>query len=162
MLMVTKLSDIGIFSSIILVFAVIAIVIVFYLSVDIATMTVEAAKSKYPSLELESEDRDFNYWDTVMVPIFIAQFINVFEGGQNVINLYSEAQRPQDFLKILFPGIFIMNYIVPLGAGYASYFAFGHATKACILYSLPAGELLSSIASLFFILSIMGSYVLLS
>ena len=94
MLMVTKLSDIGIFSSIILIFAVIAIIIVFYLSVDIATKTLEAAKSKYPSLELESDDRDFNHWDTIMVPIFTAQFINVFEGGQNVINLYSETQRP--------------------------------------------------------------------
>ena len=55
-----------------------------------------------------------------------------------------------------------MNYIVPLGFGYATYIAFGHHVKACILYSLPAGDPLSTVANIFFILSIMGSFVLLS
>ena len=64
------------------------------MSIDIAMMSVEEAKVKYPSLEMEADDRDYTYWDTVLVPIFIAQFINVFEGGQNVLNLYSEAANP--------------------------------------------------------------------
>ena len=75
-------------------FTIVAIGLVMYLSIDIAMKTVSEAIEKYPGLELTEDDRDYTYWDWVMLPIFTAAFINVFEGDQEVLNLYSEASDP--------------------------------------------------------------------
>ena len=76
-----ELSNIGYFSAAILVFSVIAIAFIIYLTIDIYSLSVEQAKDKYAGLELQDDDRDYVYLDWVMIPIFIANFMNVFEGS---------------------------------------------------------------------------------
>ena len=75
-------------------FTFVAVGIVVYLSIDIATKTVGEAVEKYPGLELTEDDRDYTYWDWVMLPIFTAAYMNVFEGTQEVLNLYAETSDP--------------------------------------------------------------------
>jgi proton-coupled amino acid transporter len=142
------------------VFTIFGIGIVMYLSIDIAMKPVDEAIEKYPGLEMTPDDRDYTYFDLVMLPIFTAAFINVFEGDQEVLNLYSEASTPQDFFRITWIVFLIFTFTIPLGFGYAAYFAFGHSVKSCVLYSLPNGNPWSIAAQIIFILTMMGSFVI--
>lgn len=80
LLFLRKFEYFGYFSGVVLVFTVFAIGIVLYLSIDIATMSVSEAVEKYPGLEMTEDDRDYTYFDAVMLPIFTAVHMNVFEG----------------------------------------------------------------------------------
>lgn len=81
--------------------------------------------------------------DWIMIPIFIANFMNVFEGSQQMLNLYAETERPQDFFLFITVGLVLLSYILPLGVAYLGYLAFGKATQSTVLYNLPPQDALS-------------------
>lgn len=70
----------GYFSGFVIAFTAIGILIVLSINLDIATSSVPKAHEKYPGLEVTEEDRDFNFIDPIMIPIFISVHMNVFEG----------------------------------------------------------------------------------
>lgn len=43
---------------------------------------------------MDEDDRDYTYFDLMMIPIFISLHLNVFEGTQEILNLYSETSNP--------------------------------------------------------------------
>ena len=92
-LFLKRLAAIGIFSLVILFFTLVAVIIILYLSIVILNMSVDEANSTY-GLHLTEEDRDYKIFDGMMVPVFCAAMMSLFEGNQQILNLYSEADKP--------------------------------------------------------------------
>lgn len=76
-----ELSNIGLFSGVILIFSIISISIIIYLTSVILNETPQEVQDEY-HISLTDDDRDYKYWDTINIPIFISTFMNVFEGNQ--------------------------------------------------------------------------------
>ena len=112
-------------------------------------------------MKLTDDDRDYVYWDWLMIPIFISSFMNVFEGNQQILNLYAESAKPRTFFLVTSLVIVSVTFILALSVGYLGYFAFGNSVKSVILYNLPSEDPASVTAQIFYILTISGSYVLL-
>ena len=58
--------------------------------------------------------------------------------------------------------ITILALIVAVGIGYVGYLAFGDEVKSVILYNLPNEDPLSVIAKICYILTIIGSFVIVA
>lgn len=112
------------------------------------------------NLPLTEEDRNYNYWDTSMLPLFCATMMTLFEGNQQILNVYAEADKPQDFFMITLIIILILTCIIASSVGYLGYLAFGATTKSLILYNLPNDDGLSITAKACYIFTVMGSFTL--
>jgi len=77
------------------------------------------------------------------------------------LNLYAEADKPQDFYMLAVICIVVLTAAVAMTVGYVGYLAFGAKTKSVILYNLPNEDICSILAKCFYILTIMGSFVIL-
>ena len=86
--------------------------------------------------------------------------MTLFEGNQQILNVYSEADKPQDFFMITMTIILILTVLIASTVGYLGYLAFGATTKSLILYNLPNDDPLSITAKICYILTITGSFVL--
>lgn len=75
------MSAIGIFSLFILVFTLVAVIIIIYLSIVILQMSPQEADDTY-GLHITDDDRDYKYFDGMMLPIFCAAMMSLFEGNQ--------------------------------------------------------------------------------
>ena len=80
-LFLKRLSAIGIVSLIILVFTFIAIGIIIYLSIVILQMSPQEANDTYGT-KITDDDRDYKIFDGMMLPIFCAAMMSLFEGNQ--------------------------------------------------------------------------------
>ena len=58
--------------------------------------------------------------------------------------------------------ITVLTVVVAVGIGYVGYLAFGEKTKSVILFNLPNDDPASIAAKIFYILTIMGSFVLVA
>lgn len=97
----------------------------------------------------------------MMIPIFCAAMMSLFEGNQQILNLYSEADKPQNFFLIATSCIITLTFFVAATVGYLGYLAFGNSVKSVILYSLPNEDPLAITAKCCYVLTIMGSFVIL-
>ena len=79
-LLVRRLRGIGFFSIFILIFTFISIGIIIYLSVVILQMSPQEANDAYGT-DITDEDRDYNYIDWLMIPVFCATMMTLFEGN---------------------------------------------------------------------------------
>ena len=95
-----------------------------------------------------------------MLPLFCATMMTLFEGNQQILNVYSEADKPQDFFMITMTIILTLTVLIASTVGYLGYLAFGATTKSLILYNLPNDDPLSITAKICYILTITGSFVL--
>jgi len=75
---------------VILIFTFLAIGIIIYLCINIIEDSPKEVEDEY-HITVTEEDREYKYWDTIMVPIFCATMMTLFEGNQQILNLYSEA-----------------------------------------------------------------------
>merc|ERR1719460_1300495 len=87
--------------------------------------------------------------------------MSLFEGNQQILNLYSETDKPQNFFMIAMIAIITLTFAVAATVGYLGYLAFGNSVKSVILYSLPNDDPAAITAKICYILTIMGSFVLL-
>jgi proton-coupled amino acid transporter len=155
-----RLSAIGVFSLIILVFTFLAIFIILYLSIDILNDSPQEANEVYGT-HITDEDRDYKYFDGMMLPIFCASMMSLFEGNQQILNLYSETDKPQNFFLIALICIVALTFFVAATVGYLGYLAFGNSVKSVILYSLPNDDSLAIVAKICYVLTIVGSFVII-
>jgi amino acid permease len=88
-----RLAAVGIFSIVILCFTFLALGIIVYMCSKIYYMTPQEVNDEY-HLDLTEDDRNYNYWDTSMLPLFCATMMTLFEGNQQILNVYAEADRP--------------------------------------------------------------------
>lgn len=87
--------------------------------------------------------------------------MNLFEGNQQILNLYAENDRPKSFYPITMGVILTVLVVFAIPTGYLGYLAFGNTVKSVIIIDLPYDDTLSIIAKLFYTLTIMGSFVLI-
>ena len=158
-LLLRRLAAVGVFSVVILCFTFLAIGIIVYLSARIFIMTAEEASETY-HIQLTEDDRVYNQWDTSMLPLFCATMMTLFEGNQQILNVYAEIEKSQDFFTIALVIILVLTLLIACTVGYLGYLAFGSTTKSLILYNLPNGDSLAITAKICYILTIMGSFTL--
>ncbi len=96
------------------------------------------------------------------MPVFCAAMMNLFEGNQQILNIYSEADKPQNFFAIVCILMVILLIIMGIGTGVIGYMAFGAASKSTLLFNLPNGDPLSITAKICYVFTLMGSFVLLA
>ena len=73
-------TNIGIFSTVILVFSIVSLGIIIYLLSVIVNMSPKEVDDTY-HVKITDEDREVKDFDILFVPIFIGAFMNVFEGN---------------------------------------------------------------------------------
>lgn len=86
--------------------------------------------------------------------------MSLFEGNQQILNLYSEADHPQEFFTTALVCIIFLTVFVAMTVGYLGYLAFGNGVKSVILYSLPNQDPAAITAKCFYVLTIVGSFVI--
>ena len=79
-IMLRKLAYIGYFSIFVLVFTFISIILILYMSSMVLSKSPEENEQDY-HLDIKEEDRNYVYWDTLMVPVFCAAMMSLFEGN---------------------------------------------------------------------------------
>jgi len=155
-----RLRNIGIFSAVINCFTVVAIFIILYLTYRIYKMPIEDANAEY-DLDLTEQNREYALWVPARIPGFCAAMMNLFEGNQQILNLYAENERPRSFYPITMGVIISILLLFAVPTGYLGYLAFGDTVKSVLIMDLPYDDSLSVVAKLFYTLTIMGSFVLL-
>ena len=123
-------------------------------------MSPQEADDTY-GLHITDDDRDYKYFDGMMLPIFCAAMMSLFEGNQQILNLYSETDKPQNFFLITLICIIALTVFVAATVGYLGYLAFGNSVKGVILYSLPNDDPAAITAKICYVLTIMGSFVII-
>lgn len=98
----------------------------------------------------------------MMVPVFAATMMCLFEGNQQILNIYAEVDSPADFFMIIVICISLLTVFVAVAIGYFGYLAFGEKTKSVILFNLPNDDPASIVAKIFYVLTIMGSFVIVA
>ena len=154
-----RLRNIGKFSLVILIFTLISILLIIYICVEIIKQPLKVSNKEY-DLKLKPVDKKIDYWNLPSLPMFCSAMMNIFEGNQQILNLYSEADKPQDFFRILCTLFIVMLVFLAILAGMLGYFAFGNSCDSIILLNLPNNSKLATISKLFYCLTIMGSFVI--
>ena len=90
---IRSLRNIGYFSLFCLIFTLLGIIIIVLLSLAIANETPEDANNEYGT-QIKDEEREYNMvtWD--YVPVFAASMNSLYEGNQQILNIYSECTKP--------------------------------------------------------------------
>lgn len=155
-----QMSFIGIFSIFVLIATFIAIGLILYMSSTILSKSPAEVEADN-HIKLTDGDRDYKTFEILYLPIFCANMMSLFEGNQMILNLYSEADKPENFFIQAAVIIVCLTLFIACAVGYIGYLAFGETTKSVILYNLPNDDSISITAKCLYILTICGSFVLL-
>lgn len=88
--------------------------------------------------------------------------MNLFEGNQQILNLYAESSKPQQFYGLVTIIFIVLLMFVAIGVGMLGYMAFGKTCESVIVLNLPNNQNLSILAKSFYVITIIGSFVLLA
>ena len=66
------------------------------MSSSILSKSPAEVESEY-HLKLTDDDRNYKQFELIYLPIFCANMMSLFEGNQMILNLYSEADKPELF-----------------------------------------------------------------
>jgi hypothetical protein len=80
-LLLRSLGAIGYFSIVVLIFTFFAIGVIIYMCADIYTKSPSEIDDEY-HVHVTDEDRNYNYFDGGMIPVFCATMMTLFEGNQ--------------------------------------------------------------------------------
>lgn len=112
-------------------------------------------------LTITEEDRDYVYFNGMMVPVVCAALNSLFEGNQVILNIYAESDKPKTFFTKVAIAVVSLSLGIVVTVGYLGYFAFGNSVKSVIVYNFPNEDPLAITVKLCYVLTISGSYVLL-
>lgn len=154
------MSFIGIFSIFVLVATFIAIGLILYMTSTILGKSAAEVEADH-HIKLTEDDRNYKTFELIYLPVFCANMMSLFEGNQMILNLYSEADQPQNFFMQAAVIIVCLTLFIACAVGYIGYLAFGETTKSVILYNLPNDDPISITAKCLYILTICGSFVLI-
>jgi amino acid permease len=154
------MSFIGIFSIFVLIATFIAVGLILYMTSSILAKSPADVEAEN-HIKLTEEDRNYKQFDLLFLPVFCANMMSLFEGNQMILNLYSEADKPENFFMQACVIIVCLTLLIACAVGYIGYLAFGETTKSVILYNLPNDDSISITAKCLYILTICGSFVLL-
>jgi hypothetical protein len=86
--------------------------------------------------------------------------MNLFEGNQQILNLYAEVDKPQQFFLIVAVLFVLILVFVAILVGYVGYLAFGDTVHSLLIYNLPSHDFISVLAKVCYVVTITGSFVL--
>ena len=155
-----RMSFIGYFSIFVLIATFIAIGLIIYLTSVIISKSPAEVRDEYHT-EIKDEDRDYNYFDWMMFPVFLCGTMGLFEGNQMILNLYADADKPQNFFMQVSFTIIGLTLCIAAVVGYLGYLAFGATSKSVILYNLPNDDPIAITVKCLYIITISGSFVLI-
>ena len=155
---IERLSGVGVFSGIVVVLTLISISIIIYTCTDIYNSSNQKVLQEYDLIVPESIQ--YNYWNTKGLFQFIAAMINMFEGNLQILNLYAEIERPQQFLPMTLGIISAVAVFIAVPTSYMGYLAFGDNVSSVVIYNLPPNDVMSILAKSFYVFTVMGSYVI--
>lgn len=110
----------------------------------------------------KDDDRSDNFdWSMnwTWLPIFCSGTTNLFT-EQQILNLYSEAENPSHFYPIVAISSFVLLQFLIMSVGIMGSLAFGSHVQSVLIYNMPPKNDLCLIARIFFMICIMGSFVL--
>lgn len=154
-----EMKSIGYFSIFCLTSTLVAVSMVIYLEADIFKNGPEYATGKL-KLTLTKQDLEYKLIDWAQIPMFVSTFMCIFEGNSSIMNIYSEVDKPQVFTKQLLVG-FIVVILACTCFGLFGYLTFGQSIKSVVLFNLPNEDPLSIATKLCYLITIMGSYVII-
>lgn len=155
------LNGIGYFSAIALVFTFAAIIMILIINFTIINQTPEETEEQY-KIKITEEDRDYVYFNGWMVPVTTATLNCLYEGNQQILNIYAETNAPSSFFAISVWVTILTMIFIAVTVGYSGYLAFGNKVKSVIIYNLPYEDPMSITIKFFYLFTIMGSFVLIS
>ena len=85
-----SLSEIGWFSFIALVFTFVAVVLILIITIQIAQKTPQEVEDEN-HVHISDSSRDFVMFNALMLPVVAATLKSLFEGNQQILNVYAEA-----------------------------------------------------------------------
>jgi hypothetical protein len=91
-----QMSFIGIFSIFVLIATFIAIGLILYMSSTILSESAADVEANN-HIKLTEDDRSYKTFEILYLPVFCANMMSLFEGNQMILNLYSEADKPDTF-----------------------------------------------------------------
>lgn len=97
-----------------------------------------------------------------MVPVVMATLNSLFEGNQQILNIYAETDKPSIFFALNVWIVIVTTLAIAVTVGYTGYLAFGNKVKSVIIYNLPYQDPMSIAIKFFYLFTIMGSFVLIS
>ena len=89
---IERLSGVGLFSGIVVVLTVISISMIVYTCSEVYLSSHKQVLEEY---DLDIPEHEYKYWNTQGLFSFIVAMINMFEGNQQILNLYAEVDKPQ-------------------------------------------------------------------
>jgi hypothetical protein len=92
-------------------------------------------------------------------PLFMGQSIVLFEANASLLNVYAEHRYP----KQMYTSTVKMHIVIVVLAclvGWLSYYAFGDEVQEIVLYDLPEGKPFTILTQIFYMLNVMGCFVL--
>jgi succinate dehydrogenase hydrophobic anchor subunit len=60
--------------------------------------------------------------------MFCATMMNIFEGNQQILNFYSETDKPKSFFKLMVTLFLVITVFIGISVGVLGYMAFGNST----------------------------------
>jgi amino acid permease len=154
------MNKIGIFSAVSMSFTFLAIIVILVNTGIIASKSPEEARADY-GIELTEEDRDYVYFNGMMIPVVCAGLNSLFEGNQVILNIYSETTVPVKFFTQVLILVISLSIFVVLSVGLSGYLAFGNSVKSVVIYSLPHQDVASIIIKFCYLITISGSYLII-
>jgi hypothetical protein len=151
--------NIGFFSSVSMIFTITSLIMVTYVCFEIYYLNPEEIQTKF-GLSITEEDRTYKYWEMSAFPVFCATMMNLFEGNQMILNLYAETDDPKNFMQLVLGIFVVMGVILGFGLGIFGYLTFGNTAESTILFNMPHHYGIGIAAKLCYLVTIMGSYVL--
>jgi len=88
-----KLGALSKFSLFAITVTIISCIIIFGISLKIYNMPEENVAMNY-GLKITPKDKELIYWNTPMLPSYLAGMLNIFEGNQQILNFYAETSKP--------------------------------------------------------------------
>ena len=155
-----QLRSIGFFSLVILVITLSSLGMIAYICVQVYRQPLDVTQKEY-GINLTEADRQYSYWNAAALPMFCATMMNIFEGNQQVLNMYAEADEPgQFFVTIVAVSVFLAIFL-GISLGVLGYLAFGDQCKDTILFNMPNEAAIGVAAKACYVFTIAGSFVLL-
>jgi solute carrier family 36 (proton-coupled amino acid transporter) len=147
----SKLTNIAYFS----IFALISTII----SIVLTTIS-EVRILREPDLAARPLEEEHLYLNPSNLILFMSTFMCIFEGNTSILSLYSETKQPKNFIPI---NIFSQICLITLFffSSLLGYLTFGKTLRSVVLLNLPSEDPLTLATQSFYLVTIMGSYVIL-
>lgn len=155
-----QLRNIGFFSIVILAITLSSLGMIAYVCIQVYRQPLEVTQREY-GISLTEADRQYTYWNTAALPMFCATMMNIFEGNQQVLNMYAEADEPGQFFVIIVSVAVVLAICFGVSLGVLGYLAFGDQCKDTILFNMPNEAAIGVAAKACYVFTIAGSFVLL-